>query len=133
MRSERIGEKYYFWDRQKMKQDGIRICDLTTNGSVIYSYYRYIPRKMVDKWVRSEMQKYLIQKEYKGGVLLLGFDSSTQNLPCSQDPFDVVCYDFVIMHKEFDLRETALKILKTNRHCSRALSVCMDSRGVFGV
>lgn len=130
MRSERIGEKYYFWDRAKMQADGIKICDLT-DGALVYSYYRYIPHRMVKKWVKSEMQKYLVVKEYKGGVLLLGFESGGQNLPCSHDPFDVICYDFIIMHKDYKQRDLAHKILKRNRHCARALSVCVDSSGVF--
>ena len=122
---KKVGKKFYFVDVAKLH--GIRVSPCEFLKGERYSTMRSIPETMIERLGLDK--EYLIEKEYKGGVGLIGFDGK-QKLPNSHDPFDALCYDFLIIKKGFKQIPLVMKLLAYNRN-GKISKYCLFDGNVF--
>lgn len=125
----KIGDKIYFFNKEILKRNGLTPSELS--GGCVTSYKRLVAHKIIrerkiDKWL-------LIEKTYKGGVLLVGFDSSKQFLPCSDDPLEAIAYELIIMREGFAKAREVEQVLRYNRSKKRVRLLTIAKNGVIRV
>lgn len=125
----KIGDKIYFFNKEILKSKGLTPSELS--GGCVSSYKRLIAHKIIRE--RGIDKELLIEKTYKGGVLLVGFDSSKQNLPCSDDPLDAISHELVIVREGFARAREVEQVMRYNRSKKRVRILTLAKNGVISV